>query len=126
MRIDEIKPYPRNARRNAEAVPKVAESIKAFGFRGQIVLRSHDDPTIVCGHTRVEALKLLGWDDVPDEHMQWCDDLSDDGERLHVTLPNGRTRTIPYGTHGAIVGPPREYALQVAEYVRRTGLGTFA
>lgn len=78
MRIDEIKPYPRNARRNAEAVPKVAESIKAFGFRGQIVLRSHDDPTIVCGHTRVEALKLLGWDEIPDEHVQWCDDLSDD------------------------------------------------
>lgn len=52
--------------------------------------------------------------------------VRDDGERLHVTLPNGRTRTIPYGTHGVVVGPSREYALQVAEYVRRTGRGTFA
>lgn len=78
MLISDIRPYPRNARRNAEAVPKVAESIRAFGFRGQIVLRSHDDPTIVCGHTRVEALKLLGWEEIPDEHVQWCDDLSDD------------------------------------------------
>ena len=36
MLLSDIRPYPRNARRNAEDVPKVAESIKAFGFRGQI------------------------------------------------------------------------------------------
>lgn len=78
MLISDIKPYPRNARRNEKAVPKVAESIKAFGFRGSIVLRSHEDPTIVCGHTRVEACKLLGWTEMPDELITWCDELTDD------------------------------------------------
>lgn len=76
--ISDIRPYDRNARRNAKAIPAVAESIKEFGFKGSIVLRSHDDPTIVCGHTRVAACKMLGWDEIPDEHIQWCDDLTDD------------------------------------------------
>ena len=52
MLISDIVPYGRNARRNEAAIPKVAESIREFGFKGSIVLRSHDDPTIVCGHTR--------------------------------------------------------------------------
>ena len=78
MKISEIRPYERNARRNERAVPAVAESIKAFGFRGQIVLRSREDPTIVCGHTRVAACKMLGWDEIPDEHIAWCDGLTDD------------------------------------------------
>ena len=78
MLISEIRPYERNARRNEKAIPAVAESIREFGFKGSIVLRSHDDPTIVCGHTRVAACKSLGWEEIPDEHIQWCDDLSDD------------------------------------------------
>lgn len=78
MRISDIKPYERNARRNQKAIPAVAESIKEFGFKGSIVLRSHADPTIACGHTRVAACKSLGWEEIPDEHIQWCDDLSDD------------------------------------------------
>ena len=78
MRISDIKPYERNARRNQKAIPAVAESIKEFGFKGSIVLRSHDDPTIVCGHTRVAACKSLGWEEIPEEHIQWCDDLTDE------------------------------------------------
>lgn len=78
MLISDIIPYERNARRNEKAVPKVAESIKEFGFKGSIVLRSHDDPTIVCGHTRVAACKSLGWAEMPDEYITWCDDLTDD------------------------------------------------
>ena len=78
MRLSDIVPYERNARDNARAVPKVAESIREFGFRGTIVLRSHGDPTIVCGHTRVAALKQLGWTEIPDELITWCDDLTDD------------------------------------------------
>lgn len=78
MLISDIIPYGRNARRNEKAIPKVAESIKEFGFKGSIVLRSHDDPTIVCGHTRVAACKSLGWTEMPDECITWCDDLTDD------------------------------------------------
>lgn len=78
MLISEIKPYKRNARHNENAIPAVAESIREFGFKGSIVLRSHEDPTIVCGHTRVEACKSLGWKEIPEEYIRWCDDLSDD------------------------------------------------
>lgn len=78
MLISDIIPYERNARRNEKAIPKVAESIREFGFKGTIVLRSHADPTIVCGHTRVAACKSLGWVEMPDEYITWCDDLSDD------------------------------------------------
>ena len=60
MRIDEIRPYERNARHNERAIPKVAESIKAFGLRGTIGLESRDNPVIVFGHTRVAACKSLG------------------------------------------------------------------
>lgn len=76
--ISDIIPYERNARHNERAVPAVAESIREFGLRGQIVLRSHDDPTIVCGHTRVAACRSLGWEEIPDENIAWCDDLTDD------------------------------------------------
>lgn len=78
MLISDIIPYERNARRNEKAIPKVAESIREFGFKGTIVLRSHADPTIVCGHTRVAACKSLGWVEMPDECITWCDDLTDD------------------------------------------------
>ena len=91
MLISEIRPYERNARRNAKAIPAVAESIREFGFKGSIVLRSHDDPTIVCGHTRVAACKRLGWEEIPDEHIQWCDDLSDDEVRA-LRIAWARTR----------------------------------
>ena len=66
MRIDEIRPYERNARHNERAIPKVAESIKAFGLRGTIGLESRENPVIVFGHTRVAACKSLGWTEIPD------------------------------------------------------------
>ena len=78
MRIDEIKPYPRNARNNAAAVPKVAESIREFGLRGTIGLESRENPVIVFGHTRVEACKSLGWEEIPDSKIEFCDDLTPD------------------------------------------------
>ena len=78
MKIDEIVPYERNARNNAKAIPKVAESIKEFGLRGTIGLESRDNPVIVFGHTRVAACKSLGWDEIPDEKIEYCDDLTAD------------------------------------------------
>lgn len=76
MRICDITPYPKNARNNAKAVPKVAESIREFGLRGTIGLESRENPVIVFGHTRVEACKLLGWDEIPDSKIEFCDDLT--------------------------------------------------
>lgn len=55
--LDEIKPYENNPRNNDEAVDKVAESIRQFGFKQPIVIDK--DGVIVAGHTRYKAaLKL--------------------------------------------------------------------
>lgn len=93
MNIDDIKPYERNARHNEKAIPVVAESIKAFGFKGAIVLRSREDPTIVNGHTRVAACKSLGWTEFPDEHIVFADDLTDEEVRA-LRLADNRTGEI--------------------------------
>lgn len=90
MLIADIVPYERNARDNSASIPAIAESIKQFGFRGQIKLRSHENPTIVAGHHRVEACKLLGWTEIPEDNICWCDDLTDD-EVKALRLADNRT-----------------------------------
>ena len=60
---DSLIPYARNPRRNQSAISKVAASIKEFGFRQPIVVDS--DYVVVVGHTRLEAAKILGLDEVP-------------------------------------------------------------
>lgn len=62
-RLDEIMPYERNPRKNDEAVEKVADSIREFGFKVPIVIDKAG--VIVTGHTRYKAAKLLGLEEVP-------------------------------------------------------------
>lgn len=78
MLIDEIIPYERNAHDNKANIPKIAESIREFGFIGQIALESRENPVIVAGHHRVEACKHLGWTEIPDENIFYCDHLNED------------------------------------------------
>jgi DNA modification methylase len=62
--IDRPKPYPKNARKwNADAVAKVAASIRAYGFRQPIVVDVHD--VIIIGHLRLAAAKSLRLKEVP-------------------------------------------------------------
>lgn len=42
------------------------------------MLESRDNPVIVTGHTRVAAMKLLGWTEIPDDHIEYCDGLTQD------------------------------------------------
>ena len=93
MRIDEIRPYERNARHNEKAIPIVAESIKEFGLKGQIVLESRENPVIVAGHTRWAACKSLGWEEIPDERIDFCDDLTDEQIRAY-RLADNRTGEV--------------------------------
>lgn len=78
MKLSEIIPYERNAHQNKDNIPKIAESIRVFGFIGQIALESRENPVIVAGHHRVEACKLLGWEELPDENICFCDNLTND------------------------------------------------
>jgi ParB-like chromosome segregation protein Spo0J len=70
--ITDIKPYNDNPRNNAEAVDKVAQSIKDFGFRVPIVV--DENMIVLAGHTRLKAAEIIGLKKVPIHQAQ---DLSD-------------------------------------------------
>jgi ParB family chromosome partitioning protein len=59
-----LVPWGKNPRRNEEAIQKVADSIRRFGFGSPIVAR-REDKRVIAGHTRLKAAKLLGLKTVP-------------------------------------------------------------
>ena len=61
--VSEVRPYEKNPRKNADAVKYVKASIEKFGFKQPIVIDSNR--VIISGHTRLEAAKSLGMDEVP-------------------------------------------------------------
>ena len=62
-KISEIHPYKKNPRRNKAAIEPVAASIKEYGFRSPIQITETGE--IINGHTRYQAAKKLGMDEVP-------------------------------------------------------------
>lgn len=81
--ISELKEYENNPRRNEEAVGKVANSIREFGFKVPIVIDSND--IIVAGHTRVKACYELGITEVP---CILADDLTEEQVRAYRLVDN--------------------------------------
>ena len=62
--LDRLVPYARNARTHSEAqLAEIAGSIRAFGFVNPVLIA--EDGTIIAGHGRVLAARLLGMDAVP-------------------------------------------------------------
>ena len=62
-RLDDLRPYEGNPRKNDHAVEQAAAAIREFGFRVPIIAK--EDGTIVDGHLRYKAAKHLGMDTVP-------------------------------------------------------------
>jgi len=62
-KIDDLIPYDKNPRDNAQAVDMVMESIKEFGFKNPIIIDKNN--VIVAGHTRLLAAKKLNFTVVP-------------------------------------------------------------
>lgn len=60
MRMDDIRPYPNNPRKNDGAVDAVAESIRQCGYVAPIIV--DENGVILAGHTRYKALKKLGYE----------------------------------------------------------------
>ena len=58
MRMEDIRPYPNNPRKNDGAVDAVAESIRQCGYVAPIIV--DEDGVILAGHTRYKALQKLG------------------------------------------------------------------
>ena len=61
--IDEVHPSGNEERKNEDAIPKVAASIRELGFRSPIYTDGTGE--IISGHTRFFAAKLLGMTKVP-------------------------------------------------------------
>jgi DNA modification methylase len=61
--IDRPIPYARNPRKNADAVPKVAGSLKEYGWKQPLVVDA--EGVIVAGDTRLKAARSLGMAFVP-------------------------------------------------------------
>lgn len=73
IKLENLKPYEKNPRKNDEAVQYVAESIKQFGFKVPIIIDKNN--IIVAGHTRFKAATQLGLKEVP---CIVADDLTDE------------------------------------------------
>lgn len=69
--ISSLKPSPRNARTHSKTqIKQIAASIEEFGFTNPVLI--DETQTILAGHGRVEAVKLLDLKEVPVvriEHM---------------------------------------------------------
>lgn len=63
MPIGQVRPYPKNPRKNDRAVKTVAESLEQYGFQQPIVVDK--EHVIIVGHTRYRAAQSLGLKDVP-------------------------------------------------------------
>ena len=82
-RIDEIRPYEKNPRKNDGAVKAVAESLRQFGWKQPIVIDG--DGVIIVGHTRYKAAKSLDMEKVP---CLVAEDLSPDQVKAYRLADN--------------------------------------
>ena len=82
--ISSLRPYARNARTHTKRqIKMIAESIQAFGFTNPIL--TDENNTIVAGHGRLEAAKLMGMAKVPTVRLE---NLSPDQIRAYVLADN--------------------------------------
>lgn len=80
----ELKPYGRNARTHSpKQIAQIAASIKAFGFNNPVLIDRQS--TIIAGHGRVEAAKLLGLATVPAIRLEH---LSEAEKRAYILADN--------------------------------------
>lgn len=83
LRLDDIKPYKNNPRKNDKAVPSVIESIKQCSYITPIVVDENYE--ILAGHTRYKALKALNKEEV---ECLVCDGLTDEQKKKYRYLDN--------------------------------------
>ena len=86
LKIDDLKPYKKNAKKHPKKqIERIANSIESFGMCDPIGIWGKDN-IIVEGHGRLEALKLLGYDEAPCIRL---DHLTDE-ERKAYTLAHNK------------------------------------
>ena len=83
MRLSEIKPYKKNAKKHDEAqIKNVMQSIKEFGVVQPIVVDRNN--TIIIGHCRYEAMKRLGYDELQKDWVKVVDLSEEEAEKLRL------------------------------------------
>ena len=85
IKVGDIKPYEKNARKHQkEDVKAIEESIREFGFLDPIGIWGEDN-IIVEGHGRLQAAKNLGMETVPVIRL---DELTDEQRRAYALAHN--------------------------------------
>ena len=83
MRLSEIKPYKKNAKKHDETqIKNVMQSIKEFGVVQPIVVDRNN--TIIIGHCRYEAMKRLGYDELQEDWVKVVDLSKEETEKLRL------------------------------------------
>ena len=83
MRLSEIKPYKKNAKKHDETqIKNVMQSIKEFGVVQPIVIDKNN--TIIIGHCRYEAMKRLGYDELQEDWVKVVDLSEEEAEKLRL------------------------------------------
>ena len=83
LKLEEIKPYENNPRKNDDAVNAVAESIRQCSYITPIII--DEDKVILAGHTRYKALQALNYKEVP---CLICTGLSEEQKKKYRYLDN--------------------------------------
>ena len=81
--IDELIPYENNPRINDEAVADVKESIRQVSYIAPIIIDENN--ILLAGHTRLKALKELGYKEVD---VVIVDDLTEDQKKKYRLYDN--------------------------------------
>ena len=83
MRLSQIKPYKKNAKKHDEKqIKNVMQSIKEFGVVQPIVVDRTN--TIIIGHCRYEAMKRLGYDELQEDLVKTVDLSEEEAEKLRL------------------------------------------
>ena len=83
LKITKIHPYEKNPRINDNAVEAVKESIKQCGYISPIIVDENN--VVLAGHTRLKAIKELGWKEV---EVIRKDNLTEEQKRKYRILDN--------------------------------------
>jgi len=82
--VQTLRPYQHNARTHSKRqIEQIARSIERFGFLNPVLIDASG--TIIAGHGRVEAAKLLGLAQVPTLRIEH---LSDEEKRAYILADN--------------------------------------
>jgi ParB-like chromosome segregation protein Spo0J len=73
IKLEALKPFSKNPRKNEKAIQPVMKSIQEFGFNVPILVSK--DFEIIAGHTRFEAAKKLGLIKVPVIILEHLDEI---------------------------------------------------